>query len=53
MSQWLRYAIAEEQGDIICPLRFGTYTICDENCEKCEDYIDFMEALKEREEEER
>lgn len=50
MEQWLRDALAEEQGYIICPLRVESYTICDENCEKCEDYIEFKKALEERKE---
>ena len=48
MEQWLRDALAEEQGYIICPLDPETYTICDEKCESCEYYKDFLEALKER-----
>lgn len=48
MPDWLRDAIAEEQGYTICPLTFETYTMCDNNCEKCEYYIDFMKGLKER-----
>ena len=47
MEQWLRDALAEEQGYIICPLRVETYTICDKKCEKCQDYIDFKESFKE------
>lgn len=46
MEQWLRDALAEEQGYVICPLRFETYTICDQKCEKCKDYIDFKESLE-------
>lgn len=48
MEQWLRDALAEEQGYIICPLAPETYTICNEECEKCEYMKDFKEALKER-----
>lgn len=48
MEQWLKDALAEELGYIICPLRYETYTICNEDCENCEDYIDFIEALKEK-----
>lgn len=48
MEQWLRDALAEEQGYIICPLAPETYTICNEECEKCEYMKDFEEALKER-----
>ena len=47
MEQWLRDALAEEQGYVICPIRNG-YTHCDENCEKCEDYIEFIKGLEER-----
>ena len=50
MEQWIRDALAEEMEYIICPLAGETYTICDEKCEECEYYKDFMEALKEREE---
>lgn len=48
MEQWLRDALAEEQGYTICPLAFETYTLCDNKCDDCEYYIDFIEALKER-----
>ena len=48
MEQWLRDALTEEQGYIICPLAPETYTICNEKCEECEYMIDFIEALKER-----
>ena len=48
MEQWLRDALAEEMGYIICPLAPETYTICNEECEKCEYMKDFKEALKER-----
>lgn len=47
MEQWLRDALAEEQGYIICPITFESYTICDEDCEHCEDYIDFKKGLEE------
>lgn len=43
MKQWLRDAIAEEQGYIICPI-YGGYVHCDEKCEECEYYIDFKES---------
>ena len=49
MEQWLRDALAEEMGYIICPLAPETYTICNEECEKCEYMKDFKEALKENE----
>ena len=45
MEQWLRDAIAEEQGYIICPLADG-YIHCDEKCESCNLYIDFLESFK-------
>ena len=48
MEQWLRDALAEEQGYIICPLALEAYTICDEKCEKCSNYIDFWAGLNER-----
>lgn len=48
MEQWLRDALAEEQGYIICPLAPETYTICDKRCEECEYQKDFIEALEER-----
>lgn len=46
MEQWLRDALAEEQGYIICPLTAETYTHCNEKCESCELYIDFRESLE-------
>lgn len=52
MEQWLRDALAEEQGYIICPITFEAYTICDQDCEHCEDYIDFKKGLEERYKEE-
>lgn len=48
MEQWLRDELAREQGYTICPLAFETYTFCDNKCEKCEYYIDFMKSLEER-----
>lgn len=48
MEQWLRDALAEEMGYIICPLCCPSYVFCDEDCEKCEYMKDFEEALKER-----
>lgn len=48
MEQWLRDALAEEQGYVICPLAFETYTHCDEKCESCALYIDFKESLENR-----
>ncbi len=48
MEQWLRDALAEEQGYIICPLAPETYVHCNEKCEECEYYIDFKKAVEER-----
>ena len=48
MEQGLRDALAEEQGDIICPLAPETYTICNEKCEECKYQKEFIEALEER-----
>lgn len=50
MEQWLRDALAEEQGYVICPLAPETYTYCDENCKECTYYIDFMESIEKMEE---
>lgn len=46
MEQWLRDALAEEQGYIICPLAPETYIHCDKNCKECEYEKDFIEAMK-------
>ena len=46
MEQWLRDALAEEQEYIICPIVCGGYVHCDEKCEKCDLYIDFMKGLE-------
>ncbi len=46
MEQWLRDALAEEQGYTICPLVPETYTLCDNKCEECEYNIEFEKALK-------
>ena len=48
MEPWLRDALAEEQGYIICPLAPETYIHCDKKCEECEYNIEFEKALKER-----
>lgn len=48
MEQWLRDALAEEQGYTICPIQLETYTMCDNNCEECEDYIEFVKGLEGR-----
>lgn len=49
MEQWLRDALAEEQGYVICPLVPYQYIQCDEKCDKCEYHIDFENYWKERE----
>lgn len=49
MEQWLRDALAEEQGYIICPLAVETYIHCDEKCNNCDYYIDFMKGIEEHE----
>lgn len=48
MEQWLRDALAEEQGYTICPLVPEAYTLCDNKCEECEYEKEFIEALEER-----
>ena len=48
MEQWLRDALAEEQGYVICPLAFETYIHCDEKCDDCDLYKDFKESLERR-----
>ena len=45
MEEWLRDALAEEQGYTICPLSFGTYIHCNNNCDLCEDYIDLKKSI--------
>ena len=50
MEQWLRDELAKEQGYVICPLAFETYIHCDEKCEKCDLYIDFVNYLEETKE---
>ena len=47
MEQWLRDALAEEMGYVICPLTTETYTICDEKCEECEIHKEFVNSFKE------
>lgn len=47
MEQWLRDALAEEQGYIICPLVYETYTHCNEKCEECDEYKEFIKGFKE------
>jgi len=48
MEQWLRDALAEEEGYVICPLvQPYQYIHCDEKCEKCEYNIEFKKWCKE------
>ena len=46
----IRDILAEEQGYVICPLAFETYTHCDEKCESCDLYNDFKKSLENKEE---
>ena len=46
MEQWLRDALAEEQGYTICPLVPESYIHCNEKCDECKYNLDFIEALK-------
>lgn len=48
MDNYTRDYLAKEQGYIICPLSHSTYVHCDENCENCDLYIDFVESVKEK-----
>lgn len=41
--------LAEEMGYTICPLSIYTYVYCDNNCDNCVLYIDFLQSLKDRE----
>ena len=50
MEEWLRESLLEEQGYIICPLAPYSYTICDEKCDDCEYYRDYLEAIENGEE---
>ena len=50
MEQWLRDALAEEQGYIICPLAPETYIICNEKCEEWEYNIEFKKSFRIEEE---
>lgn len=47
MEQWLRDALAEEIGYTICPIRGETYTICNNDCDHCQDNINFIKDLEE------
>lgn len=47
MEQWLRDALAEEEGYVICPLAPYQYIHCDEKCEKCEYDIEFRKWCEE------
>lgn len=41
--------LLEEQGITICPISKYGYTYCDEKCENCSDYIEFVNYYKEKE----
>lgn len=41
-----RDELAEDMGYTICPLHYETYIHCDNKCEGCELYKDFLEFLK-------
>ena len=44
--------LADELGYTICPLRVPTYVFCDNDCNNCDTYIDFIKGLnKDRKEE--
>ena len=45
MDEWIREALLEEQGYVLCPLK-GGYVICDADCLACETYIDFEKSMK-------
>ena len=47
MEQWLRDALAEEMGYTVCSIRVETYTICDNDCDHCQDNINFIKDLEE------
>ena len=47
MEQWLRDELAKEQGYTICPLVCDTYIHCDNKCEFCDYYIDFLNSIVE------
>lgn len=40
-----RDELAEEMGYTICPLHYETYIFCDNKCDNCELYKDFLEVL--------
>ena len=41
--------LAEEMGYTICPICFPEYVYCDEDCEHCKEYIEFKQAIEEKE----
>lgn len=48
MEQWLRDALAEEMGYIICPISFPEYQHCDEKCLECDTYKEFTKYIEEK-----
>lgn len=44
MDQWIRDALAEEQGYTICPIRVG-YIPCDKDCKNCKDVQEFIDEV--------
>ena len=36
--------LAEEMGYTICPIMIETYTMCNNDCENCKDYIEFKKG---------
>lgn len=41
--------LLEEMDYTICPICSPEYTYCDEDCEHCEEYIEFKQFYEERE----
>lgn len=46
---FLRDDLAKKMGCVICPLLYGIFTLCDEQCVKCQLCIDFIEFFKNKE----
>lgn len=46
MEEWLREALAEEQGLHFCPLH-DRYVACDDDCDSCEEAKEFQKCLEE------
>ena len=46
MNEYELESLMEEYGVVICPLCSCNYTYCDEDCDKCEIYIDFVNAVE-------